>query len=216
MVLKAGLFIIILLRSAAFGQGQLYNENHRVPPTNRYISSLIIPQRSVTHCSLADENVCIRYQEIARTLILKNNEDKPICSMFHVAYFTEGVTDQSQRPVIFIYNGGAGSCPLLPHMRSWRHQRVEIKDTQRVLSPYHTVNKEYSLLDVSNPGLIDAPGIGFSRIIIKDNSGACEPKDFYDIELDRQPFANFITCLSLTNCRKIFLMHILIVARCCI
>ncbi len=72
-------------------------------------------------------------------------------------------------------------------------QRAVIKDTEKILPPYKTVNNDYSLLDASDLVFIDAPGTGFSRIITKEDGGVGTPKDFYGIDPDGQAFAQFIT-----------------------
>lgn len=156
-------------------------------------TALSKPQQSITQGSVTVEGTKINYQAVAGTLILKNNDNKPTCSMFYTAYFKSDVTDESQRPVTFIYNGGPGSSTLWLHMGAWGPQRAVIKDTQRILPPYQTVNNEYSLLDASDLVFIDAPGTGFSRIITKDDGGAGTTKDFYGIDPDGQAFAQFIT-----------------------
>jgi len=113
--------------------------------------------------------------------------------MFYTAYFKADESDASQRPVTFIYNGGPGSSTLWLHMGAWGPQRVFLKDTQRVMPPYKTVNNDYSLLDASDLVFIDMPGTGFSRIITKKKGGAGDPKDFYSVDGDGHAFAQFIT-----------------------
>ncbi|MBN9351085.1 MAG: hypothetical protein J0H55_10400 [Chitinophagaceae bacterium] len=156
-------------------------------------SNITKPQKSITQGSVTVEDTRINYQAVAGTLILKSKDNKPTCSMFYVAYFKDGLSDESQRPVTFIYNGGPGSATLLLHILAGGPRRVFLSDTAHFNAPYKTVNNEYSLLDVSDLVFIDAPGTGFSRIITKKMGGEGTSKDFYGADPDAQAFAQFIT-----------------------
>lgn len=135
----------------------------------------------------------IHYKAVAGTIILKDKADSLTCSMFYIAYFKNGVSDETNRPVTFIYNGGPGSSSIWLHMGAWGPRRVVLNDTAHANPPYGTVNNEYSLLDASDLVFIDAPGTGFSRILTKDEGGAGTPEDFYGDDPDAQAFAQFIT-----------------------
>ncbi len=183
MKLKAIAFIasiLFLFNSPTNAQGK--NED----------TLLTRPQKSITKGSVTVEGKLINYDAIAGTIILKNVNDTPTCSMFYTAYFKSGESDVSKRPVTFIYNGGPGSATLWLHIGAWGPQRVSANDTARTMPPYKTVNNDYSLLDASDLVFIDAPGTGFSRIVSKDKGGAGEPKDFYGIDPDATAFASFI------------------------
>ena len=65
----------------------------------------------------------VHYTATAGTLLIKDDEDKPIGSMFYVAYTEDGVAPGS-RPVTFLYNGGPGSASLWLHMGSVGPVRV--------------------------------------------------------------------------------------------
>jgi carboxypeptidase C (cathepsin A) len=150
------------------------------------------PQKSITQGSVTVEGKRINYNAIAGTLILKNKDGKPTCSMFYTAYFKADESDVSKRPVMFIYNGGPGSSTVWLHFSGLGPQRVFLKDTARFLPPYKTVNNDYSLLDASDLVFIDMPGTGFSRILTKEKGGAGDPKIFYSVSGDGHAFADFI------------------------
>ncbi|HYW34924.1 MAG TPA: hypothetical protein VE868_05900, partial [Balneolaceae bacterium] len=164
------------------------NKQHAAVPD----TILTKPQQVTTSGAVSVEGKKIRYHANAGTIILKNNNDKPTCSMFYVAYFKKG-DDNAKRPITFIYNGGPGSSSMWLHMAAWGPRRAFLKDTTRVKAPYKTVNNDYSLLDASDLVFIDAPGTGFSRIITQQKGGAGTPKDFYGIDPDAHAFASFIT-----------------------
>ena len=161
--------------------------------TSQADTSLIKPQKSVTQGTVIIKGTTINYKAVAGTIILKDTNDNPACSMFYVAYFKSGVTDESNRPLIFLYNGGPGSSTIWLHMTAWGPKRTYLEDTLRVSAPYKTVNNDYSLLDAGDLIFIDAPGTGFGRIITKEKGGTGEPKDFWGIDQDAKAFAQFIT-----------------------
>ena len=187
-----GLLLSTILTVKAQGE----NQNATAPADGKEDSTFTMlrtPQKVVTQGTVTVEGKAINYQAVAGTLILKNKDEKPACSMFYAAYFKNDQKNDRERPLTFIYNGGPGSASLWLHMGAWGPRRVNTADTMRVSAPYSTVNNDYSLLDASDLVFIDAPGTGFSQIIDKDKGGAGDPKDFYGTDEDATAFTSFIT-----------------------
>ena len=152
------------------------------------------PQSAVSHGSVTVGGTTVNYTATAGTLILKNDDDKPIASMSYVAYTKDGVSNPNSRPITFLYNGGPGSSTIWLHMLAFGPQRVEVGNgTLTPHAPYKLVNNEDSLLDASDLVFIDAPGTGFGRVLDKDHGGEGTPKDVYGIDEDAKSFAKFIT-----------------------
>ncbi len=108
--------------------------------------------------------------------------------IFYVAYFKKDTTDETHRPVMFIYNGGPGSATMWLHMGTFGPKRIVLPDSEHQEGPPYTiVSNQYSLLDASDLVFIDAPGTGFSRTFGKDRA-----KAFYGIDADGQAFNHFI------------------------
>src|SRR5262249_36200118 len=63
---------------------------------------------SETTPSITVNGAKLDYTATAGTLILKEEDGKPLASIFFVAY-TKPVKDLSKRPVTFTFNGGPGS-----------------------------------------------------------------------------------------------------------
>jgi carboxypeptidase C (cathepsin A) len=197
MKIKSILIFLILLFAFSFNirAQQKSANNNNVEDT-----ALLKPQKSITQGSVSVEGNHINYQAIAGTLILKNKEEKPTCSMFYTAYFKTGESDISKRPVTFIYGGGPGFASFVLHFVAWGPQCVYLEDTAHMQPPFKTVNNDFCLLDASDLVFIDAPGTGFSQIISKEKGGVGETKDFYGADPDAQAFASFITqFLSIYN-----------------
>ena len=115
-------------------------------------------------------------------------EAPPTARIFYVAYFRKDATDETHRPVMFIYNGGPGSATMWLHMGTFGPKRIVLPDADHQEgAPYSIVSNQYSLLDTSDLVFIDAPGTGFSRTFGKERG-----KAFYGIDQDGQAFSHFI------------------------
>jgi carboxypeptidase C (cathepsin A) len=130
----------------------------------------------------------VHYTATAGTLLIKDDDDKAIGTMFYVAYTEDGVAPGS-RPVTFLYNGGPGSATLWLHMGSVGPVRV-VTDSPKATgpAPFGVVPNQYSLLDKSDLVFIDAPMTGFSRAVGKGTA-----KDFAGVDQDVKAFEKFIT-----------------------
>ncbi len=116
--------------------------------------------------------------------------DKPTAeaAMSYVAYFKKGATE-TDRPVMFLYNGGPGSSTVWLHMGAFGPKRVvTLDDSHAPAAPYQVINNDSSLLDVSDLVFVDAPGTGFGRI-----AGPNKEKSFWGTDADAHAFAEFIT-----------------------
>ncbi len=115
-------------------------------------------------------------------------EAPPTARMFYVAYFKKDTTDETHRPVMFLYNGGPGSPTMWLHMGTFGPKRIALPDADhQEAAPYSIVSNQYSLLDSTDLVYIDAPGTGFSRTFGKERG-----KAFYGIDQDGQAFSHFI------------------------
>ncbi len=130
----------------------------------------------------------VHYTATAGTLLIKDDDDKPIGTMFYVAYTEDGAAAGS-RPVTFLYNGGPGSATLWLHMGSVGPVRV-VTDSPKATgpAPFGVVPNPYSLLDKTDLVFIDAPMTGFSRAVGKGTA-----KDFAGVDQDVKAFEKFIT-----------------------
>src|ERR1700735_3806726 len=160
------------------------------------------PEQQPSKGSVTVSGTVINYDAFAGTLVVhpkgwddvpqnadKDEKNQPAeASMFYVAYFkTE--SQNSQRPVTFLYNGGPGSSTVWLHMGAFGPRRVVTADDSHTpAAPYSVVNNDFSLLDVSDLVFVDAPGTGFSRLSGKDRE-----KAFYGVDQDAQAFADFIS-----------------------
>ena len=191
--MKKYLGLVCVLLVMAYGVTAFAADAPPPKPAAASATTNATEQKSVTQGSVTVEGQRIDYDATAGTIVLKNEDGKPIGSMFYVAYTKRGANPAS-RPVTFFYNGGPGSSTVWLHMGAFGPHRVVTADhTHTPAAPYGLVNNDYSLLDVTDEVFIDAMGTGYSRIIGKDQGGVGEPKDFYGVDADVASFAQFIS-----------------------
>jgi carboxypeptidase C (cathepsin A) len=131
----------------------------------------------------------IRYTATAGTLVLREEEGKPLASIFFTAYTRDGVQDRGKRPVTFTYNGGPGSSSVWLHMGAFGPRRVEMRDDEGMAPtpPFQMVDNGESLLDITDLVFIDPVTTGYSRAIPGDTA-----KNFYGVKEDAETVAAFI------------------------
>jgi carboxypeptidase C (cathepsin A) len=139
-----------------------------------------------THHTITVNGQTIAYDATAGTLTLRDEDGKPIASMFYVAYIAKG---GAKRPVTFFYNGGPGSSSLWLHMGSLGPMRVHTDSPQSTHNaPFTLAPNEYTLLDKSDLVFLDAIGAGFSRPL-GDTKGSA----FWGVDQDIDAFAKGVT-----------------------
>ena len=160
------------------------------------------PQQVITENSVTIGGRKIDYKAVAGTIILTGkdeNKEDPTASIFYAAYFKHD--ESGKRPITFFYNGGPGSSTVWLHMGAFGPKRVITADDQHTpAAPYRLANNEYSLLDATDLVFIDAPGTGFSRLLVaekdkdkKDKKMQERRKEFYGVDQDGEAFTQFIT-----------------------
>jgi len=129
----------------------------------------------------------LHYTATAGNLLINDDNDKPIVSMFYVAY-TEDGADATHRPVTFCYNGGPGSATIWLHMGSFGPVRVVTDSPDATKpAPFQVVTNTSSLIDKSDLVFIDAPMTGFSKLVGKGTA-----KDVAGVDPDIHAFEKFI------------------------
>jgi carboxypeptidase C (cathepsin A) len=139
----------------------------------------------------------IKYTATAGTLLLKLEDGTPKASIFYVAYTKDDISDASQRPITFTFNGGPGSSSVWLHLGAFGPRRVQMGDAGSLLPPpYKLVDNEYSLLDVTDLVFIDPVSTGYSRAVPGE-----APGQFHGVEQDVQSVGDFIRLYATRNRR---------------
>ncbi len=140
----------------------------------------------------------IRYTVTAGTILLKEEAEegeekksegeKPKASIFFIAYTKDDVTDVSQRPLTFSFNGGPGSSSVWLHLGVLGPRRVLTDPEGHPLPPpYRLVDNEHSLLDVTDLVFIDPVSTGYSRVVPGEKAA-----QFHDFKKDIESVGEFI------------------------
>lgn len=130
----------------------------------------------------------LSYKAIAGNLLLKNNEqNQPKASIFYVAYIKDDVNNNSERPLLFCFNGGPGSSSVWLHMGIFGPKRVLLSEDGESVPPYKIVDNEYSILDLADLVFIDPVSTGYSRAVSGEDA-----KQFHGVEEDIASVGEFV------------------------
>src|SRR6266403_2652153 len=114
----------------------------------------------------------IKYTATAGTILMKLEDGTPKASIFYMAYTKDDVSDASQRPITFSFNGGPGSASVWLHLGLLGPRRVQMGDAGALLPPpYKLVDNDVSLLDISDLVFIDPVSTGYSRAVPGESYG---------------------------------------------
>src|SRR5947207_1104524 len=114
-------------------------------------------QSSVTQHRLNAGGKSFDYTATAGTLIIRDDEDKPIASIGYIAYTRHDL--KGARPLMFAFNGGPGSSSLWLHMGVLGPKRVVVSDPGPTpAGPARPVDNEIGVPDKTDLGMIDPVG----------------------------------------------------------
>src|SRR5512144_2489342 len=146
-------------------------------------------ESSVTEHTIRIGGQTIAYRATAATILLRDDKDEPIGSLYYTAYTRTDAGDASRRPLAFIYNGGPGSASMWLHMGACGPRRVVTTDAAPTPPPpYQLVDNASSLIDVTDMVFIDPIGTGFSKPVGKGTG-----KDFWGVDEDARSLAQFVS-----------------------
>ncbi|MBZ5702671.1 MAG: peptidase S10 [Acidobacteriia bacterium] len=154
-------------------------------------------ESSVTEHSIKIAGQTIPYKATAQTILLKDDKGEPTALLFSIAYTRSDLKDLTQRPVVFLYNGGPGSSSVWLHMGSVGPRRVLTTNAEMTPpAPYKLSDNPDCLLDKADLVFIDPVGTGFSHAV-----GKAQDKDFWGVDQDVKSIAQFITTYVSRNNR---------------
>lgn len=119
-------------------------------------------------------------------------------TMFSYAYLSTSQED-SQRPVVFAFNGGPGSSSLWLHAGFLAPETVKMPNPLNppTMPPYALEPNDECILDVSDIVLIDPMGTGYGLVLNEERQG-----EAYSIESDAKIFAQFIESWKISHGRE--------------
>jgi carboxypeptidase C (cathepsin A) len=130
----------------------------------------------------------VKYRATAGTMVIKDEESKPLVSFFFIAYTSLDHTNLSERPLTFSFNGGPGSSSIWLHMGLLGPRRVYLKEEGALPPPpFRLVNNDESLLDQSDLVFIDPVSTGFTRTLPGE-----DPAKYHGVDQDLRSVGDFI------------------------
>ncbi|MEZ4792666.1 MAG: carboxypeptidase [Gelidibacter sp.] len=167
---------IILFTFLSFAQEDKKKEPEPIPDAEVFNSTQTVTIKDKT-ITLATET---------GTVQLRDENDKPIALFGFTHYKKTG--DNSNRPIVFAFNGGPLSASMWLHFGVLGPKRVEVSDPDyNKPAPYKVVNNEYSILDKADLVMIDPVGVGLSKPV-----GEAKWKDFWGVDQDIRSIGLFI------------------------
>jgi carboxypeptidase C (cathepsin A) len=146
------------------------------------------PARYDSHHSIKIGAQTVEYDARVGSIILRDDDEKPIGELYYTSYTKSGVTDKSHRPIMFSYNGGPGSSSFWLHMGIMGPRRVSVPGTEHSdPAPYKIVDNPYTLLDKTDIVMVDPIGTGFSHPL-----GDTPGKEFWGVDEDARSITQFI------------------------
>lgn len=143
---------------------------------------------SETTNSVTINGVSVKYNAMAGTLVIKDEEGKARVSFFFVAYTRLDATNAGERPVTFSFNGGPGSSSVWLHLGVLGPRRVFLKeDGSLPPPPFRLIDNQYSLLDESDLVFIDPVSTGFTRAVPGEDA-----RKYHGVDQDLQSVGDFI------------------------
>ena len=128
-------------------------------------AALLPAEPVVTQHSIRIGQPTVAYSAEAGWLPIRE-DGKVVARMFYVAYTRTGVTDPSNRPLIFSFNGGPGTASVWMHLGYTGPRRVVYDEDGFALRPPGTIeDNPNSILDVADIVYLDPVATGFSRMM---------------------------------------------------
>ena len=114
----------------------------------------------------------------------KRQEDgKPIATLFYTYYRRTDVKNASHRPLIFSFNGGPGSASVWMHLAYTGPKILKIDNEGYPIQPYGYKSNPNSILDVADIVFINPVNTGYSRMVEVDGKMP-DRKQFFGINED--------------------------------
>ncbi len=144
--------------------------------------------QSINKNSVRIDGQVVNYTITSGTMPIRDEKGVQDAYIFYIAYTKDGVSDTTQRPVTFSFNGGPGSSSVWMHMAFLGPRKVLYDDEGFMLQPpYEVVDNEYSILDETDLVFIDPVATGYSRML-----PGKPPHKYHGIMEDIRSVAEFI------------------------
>jgi carboxypeptidase C (cathepsin A) len=159
------------------------------------------PKGAETRASWTGGAAPIDYTATGKWLVLRKKE-KPVAEIFSISYVADVTSEDEERPVTFVFNGGPGASSAYLHMGAVGPKRVDLPpDGTLPEMPPRLVQNEASWLAFTDLVFVDPVGTGFSRIVENEKKGdekekkkddELDPKEFFGETRDLESMCEFM------------------------
>lgn len=133
----------------------------------------------------------LNYQAQTGTQPVWDDDGNPIASLFYTYYKRTDIKSDSERPLIFSFNGGPGSASVWMHLAYTGPKILKIDDEGYPIQPYGYKSNPNSILDVADIVFINPVNTAYSRILEVDGKKADREK-FFGINEDIEYLAEWL------------------------
>lgn len=128
----------------------------------------------------------LEYDAITGTLNQYTNQGDLAGKLFFTAYLKK--TEEANRPVTFIFNGGPGGSALSMHIGGLGPRRLLLpEEGLKALPPYQLIDNQETILDTTDIVMVDPMGTGYSQSSRPEYNRA-----YFGVEGDIFSFTEFV------------------------
>ena len=145
----------------------------------------------ITNHSTVIKGKKLNYQAQTGTQPVWDDDGNPIASLFYTYYKRTDVKSDSERPLIFSFNGGPGSASVWMHLAYTGPKILKIDNEGYPIQPYGYKSNPNSILDIADIVFINPVNTAYSRILEVDGKKADREK-FFGINEDIEYLAEWL------------------------
>ena len=145
----------------------------------------------ITNHSTVIKGKKLNYQAQTGTQPVWDDDGNPIASLFYTYYKRTDVKSDSERPLIFSFNGGPGSASVWMHLAYTGPKILKIDNEGYPIQPYGYKSNPNSIIDVADIVFINPVNTAYSRILEVDGKKADREK-FFGINEDIEYLAEWL------------------------
>ena len=145
----------------------------------------------ITNHSTVIKGKKLNYQAQTGTQPVWDDDGNPIASLFYTYYKRIDIKSDSERPLIFSFNGGPGSASVWMHLAYTGPKILKIDNEGYPIQPYGYKSNPNSILDIADIVFINPVNTAYSRILEVDGKKA-DRKKFFGINEDIEYLAEWL------------------------
>ena len=136
----------------------------------------------------------VNYSAQLGTQPIWDSSGEVIATLHYTYYKRTDVNDNTNRPLVFSFNGGPGSASIWMHMGYTGPYSLIIDDEGYPIQPYGYKTNPYSILDVADIVFVNPINIGYSRIL-KEMSKEDASNKFFGVNQDIKYLGEWISTI---------------------